>query len=248
MENNKEVCPVCGEGVLETRQDHTYKFFVGRQKHAITGLEHSVCNVCGTSLCSADQTDRNAAKIEAYQNELPDYISPESIAALRARYNISQSVAATIFGGGLNAFSKYERGEVCPSSAAATLMVLALKSKEFFVALAQAKGVRIVSETKRPLEIVKVGALSLNWHSESHRVATHIKEVAESFSVHGISSLDTSSKFYVKEGVIRRECVYLKRKHAKRSRGAIAQSAPRYVGQTEFDKSSGKKWNTTFLH
>lgn len=242
----KETCPVCGEGVLEARHDDVYAFLVGRQKHVVKGLEHSVCSVCETSLCSPDQTDRNTAKIEAYQSALPDYISPENIAALRARYNISQSVAAAIFGGGPNAFSKYERGEVCPSAAAATLMILALKSRAFFEALAQAKGVEVVPEVAHQVEILKAQIFGVSWLSEESRTATYFEEVVEPVVAHGTLNQDAPARFYVKGGVIRKKCDYVVRKHPKHSRGAIALSEQQYVGQLGFNKPAEKKWNPIF--
>jgi HTH-type transcriptional regulator/antitoxin MqsA len=243
----REMCPVCGEGALEARHDHVYAFLVGRQKQVVEGLEHSVCSVCGTSLCSPEQTDRNVAKIEAYQNALPDYISPENIAALRARYNISQSVAATIFGGGPNAFSKYERGEVCPSAAAATLMVLSLKSKDFFEALARAKGVHVAQDFEHQGEISKARAIGVRRHSEHRCFAAQFGRVAEPVVVVlGTLNQNAAAKFYVKGEMIRRERDYVVRKRPKRPHGAIALSEQRYVGQTGFDKAPEKKWNAIF--
>ncbi|MBU9606824.1 type II TA system antitoxin MqsA family protein [Burkholderia multivorans] len=244
---NKEVCPVCGEGVLEERQDHVYTFLAGRQKHTVKGLVHSVCNVCETSLCTEDQNDRNVAKIESYQSALTDYISPEKIAALRARYGISQATAVAIFGGGPNAFSKYERGEVCPSAAAATLMLLALKSKLFFEALALAKGVEIKPHVELCSEFVKVGAAGSSLLAEVSRNREYFCEPVGTLVSHNVVGLDNSAKHYVKNEMIIHERALVACKRARRSvRGSAVPPGLRYVGQLEFDKTSEKKWNAIF--
>ncbi|MFM0230806.1 type II toxin-antitoxin system MqsA family antitoxin [Paraburkholderia sediminicola] len=139
----RKICPVCGEGELEARHDRVYRFSVGRRKHVVEGLEHSVCNRCETSTCSGEQMDRNADKIEAFQAALPHYLSPERIGDLRASFGLSQASAALIFGGGRNSFSKYERGEITPTEGVVTLMKLALAMPQTVVFLAKEKGVAL---------------------------------------------------------------------------------------------------------
>lgn len=139
----KQICPVCGEGELQPRSDRVYEFTVGRQKQVVNGLEHSVCSACETSICTPEQMDRNADRIEAVQASVKGYISPEKVSELRARYNLTQALASKIFGGGPNAFSKYERGEVSPSASAASVMLLALESPVVFRELAKLRGVAL---------------------------------------------------------------------------------------------------------
>jgi putative zinc finger/helix-turn-helix YgiT family protein len=141
VEKMRKSCPVCGEGELEPRHDRVYRFSVGRRKHVVEGLEHSVCNRCETSTCSGEQMDRNADRIEAFQAALPHYLSPERISDLRASFGLSQAAAALIFGGGRNSFSKYERGEITPTEGVVTLMKLALAMPQTVVFLANEKGV-----------------------------------------------------------------------------------------------------------
>jgi putative zinc finger/helix-turn-helix YgiT family protein len=146
VEKMRKVCPVCGEGELAARHDRVYTFTVGRRKHVVEGLEHSVCNHCETSICSGEQMDRNADKIEAFQATLPHYLSPERISDLRASFGLTQVSAATIFGGGKNSFSKYERGEITPAEGVVTLMKLALAMPQTVVFLAKEKGVTLDSD------------------------------------------------------------------------------------------------------
>jgi putative zinc finger/helix-turn-helix YgiT family protein len=119
-------CPMCGEGSLQPRADRQYVFRYLRRLHTVAGLEHAVCDRCGTSSYLPGQLARNKTRIEQAQREVAGYIGPQDILALRERYGLSQKLAARIFGGGVRAFSKWERGEVRPAEPTAKLMHLAL--------------------------------------------------------------------------------------------------------------------------
>lgn len=189
MEKMRKICPVCGEGELEARHDRVYRFSVGRRKHVVEGLEHSVCNRCETSTCSGEQMDRNADKIEAFQAALPHYLSPEQIGDLRASFGLSQASAALIFGGGRNSFSKYERGEITPTEGVVTLMKLALAMPQTVVFLAKEKGVAL--DLDAPIFRMHSGAMPVNKpvdaanepKSESPILAAHLVQTLDAVRV-----------------------------------------------------------------
>ncbi|WP_163360482.1 type II TA system antitoxin MqsA family protein, partial [Klebsiella aerogenes] len=52
------------------------------------------------------------------------YVDPAYIAAVRRKLNLDQREAAEIFGGGVNAFSRYETGKTKPSLALVKLLKL----------------------------------------------------------------------------------------------------------------------------
>lgn len=116
---------------------HTFK--AGRKTYLVQGLKHWVCPNCETSLCSESQLTDNAAAIAAFEDKLPGYISPEQIIALREKYGITQEEAGKIFGGGRRAFSKYERGEVCPSASSAASLKRALSDPQYFSYLSSSR-------------------------------------------------------------------------------------------------------------
>jgi putative zinc finger/helix-turn-helix YgiT family protein len=187
----RKICPVCGEGELEARHDRVYTFSVGRRKHVVEGLEHSVCKRCKTSTCSGEQMDRNADKIEAFQAALPHYLSPERISDLRASFGLSQASAATIFGGGKNSFSKYERGEITPTEGVVTLMKLALAMPQTVVFLAKEKGVALDLDAPifRHHPIATPVAMPVNMPIDA---ANELKSAAAVLAVHAVQVMEAA--------------------------------------------------------
>jgi putative zinc finger/helix-turn-helix YgiT family protein len=87
-------------------------------------LEQSRCRACKFKFESDAQSQRNSATIrQAYSVERDrirkrdGLLSGEEISAIRKTYSLSQRDAALLFGGGSNAFNKYETGEVLQSAA-----------------------------------------------------------------------------------------------------------------------------------
>lgn len=130
-------CPVCGDGQLHEKADMTHVIRAGRRSYTVPNLKHWVCSNCETSICSPSQLNENAAAISQYEDKIPSYISPEKIVALREKYGITQAEAGKIFGGGPRAFSKYERGLVCPNASSAANLKRALNDPKFFASLAE---------------------------------------------------------------------------------------------------------------
>lgn len=142
MENSTRncVCPMCEDGTLQERSDRQFSFRYLRRVHTVDGLEHAVCDRCGTSSFLPGQMERNKARIEKVQRSLVGYIGPQDILALRERYGLTQKLAARIFGGGVRAFSKWERGEVKPAEPTAKLMRLALNDPRAMGSLVKMAG------------------------------------------------------------------------------------------------------------
>ena len=67
-------------------------------------------------------------------------LTAQEIVALRNKLGLTQQDAAKIFGGGANAFSKYERSEVIQSVAMDKLMRAALDVPDMFMWLKQQAG------------------------------------------------------------------------------------------------------------
>ncbi|WP_080412794.1 type II toxin-antitoxin system MqsA family antitoxin [Burkholderia ubonensis] len=175
-------CPVCGKGPLTTRSDREISIGPKGQRVTVTGLEYSVCEACHASVVLPAQLRANQAKVRDAQSKLIDYISPAQVLQLRETYEISQQVAAQIFGGGRNAFSKYERGEVTPSAGAARNMLRALRDPSFFATLAHEKGFPTgqlgvhTSESHPDCEQIlssmpQAAAVAIRSYSEEHRVS-----------------------------------------------------------------------------
>jgi HTH-type transcriptional regulator/antitoxin MqsA len=118
-------CKKChdGEMVLKTENEELHY----RGKPLVVPLAYHECNSCGFDIVSYElMVERNAIVKEA-KRKADGLYSPEGIAAARKRLKLTQAEAADFFGGGRNAFSKYERGEVTQGLALDKLMKIYLK-------------------------------------------------------------------------------------------------------------------------
>ncbi len=114
MKKNKMICPVCDEGHLTPRlySDH-FKHNTGSV--FVEGLEYCGCDLCGADPVLADQIKRNHLKIADAKRKADGLFTGDEIRTIRAMLGLTQQAAAQLIGGGTNAFSKYERGDVLQS-------------------------------------------------------------------------------------------------------------------------------------
>lgn len=115
-------CPVCGgaELVHDIRDvPYAYK----NQHTTIPAVSGDFCSACGEVVLDSGDSDRVAAAMVAFQREVnASYVSPDYIAQVRHKLKLTQRDAAEIFGGGVNAFSRYESGTIRPPVALVKLL------------------------------------------------------------------------------------------------------------------------------
>lgn len=114
MSEQRLTCPACEEGLLE-RGTREVEFTHNGAPLLVSELECYRCAECGTETVKPEQIRRNQARIADAKRRSDGYLTSEEIRALRENLGLSQPDAAQLFGGGANAFSKYERGEVIQS-------------------------------------------------------------------------------------------------------------------------------------
>jgi HTH-type transcriptional regulator/antitoxin MqsA len=148
MKIEKMACPLCGSQKFHERDDHAYSFKQGRKIHVVANLKHSACDDCGFSIFTPEQQDFNNCRVKEFQARLEDFISPAQVLALREKYQVTQTDANKIFGGGPTAFSKYERGITSPNAGIARQMLRALESEDFMYQLADSSGVKLGIERR----------------------------------------------------------------------------------------------------
>jgi HTH-type transcriptional regulator/antitoxin MqsA len=108
----KMECPACGGGMMRAIQDLRY-VYKGRPL-LVPALDALVCVACGEALFA---TPEDGAR---YDTAIRSHIAAVNLAsapdlrAIRKRLKLTQAEAGRIFGGGVTAFSRYERGEVKP--------------------------------------------------------------------------------------------------------------------------------------
>jgi HTH-type transcriptional regulator/antitoxin MqsA len=117
-------CPVCGAAELihDTRdQPYTYKG-VTITIEAVTG---DFCPVCDEAVLDMAESMRiNELMLQFNKQVNAAYVDPGFIANVRKKLRLDQREAAEIFGGGINAFSRYESGKTKPPLALVKLLKL----------------------------------------------------------------------------------------------------------------------------
>lgn len=110
-------CPMCETpNPWEDRySNETYRY--KGQKFSLSDTEYSVCRECGFDVVLPQQKRRNEVRVRDEHRRIDGLLTGPQIKAIRERLGLTQAKAAQLMGGGANAFSKYERGEVTQSVA-----------------------------------------------------------------------------------------------------------------------------------
>ena len=115
-------CPVCGaaELIRETRDlPYTYK----GETTTIPEVTADFCPACDESITDLAETGRVMREMQAFNKQVnAAYVDPSYIVSVRKKLALDQREAAEIFGGGINAFSRYENGKTKPPLALVKLL------------------------------------------------------------------------------------------------------------------------------
>lgn len=115
-ETNKLHCPACDVGTL--REEHgVEELSYNGQTFVLNNMVYSVCDVCGTEIVIPEQARSNDRLIREEHRRIDGLLPAEKIKDLRRKLKLTQHDASFLFGGGTNAFSKYECSEVIQSVA-----------------------------------------------------------------------------------------------------------------------------------
>ena len=117
-------CPVCGAAELihDTRdQTYTYK----GETTIIAAVIGDFCPACAESVLDAAESDRVMREMRTFSKQVnAAIVDPVFITMVRKKLDLDQREAAEIFGGGINAFSRYENGKTKPPLALVKLFKL----------------------------------------------------------------------------------------------------------------------------
>jgi HTH-type transcriptional regulator/antitoxin MqsA len=115
-------CPCCGAAELihDTRDmPYVYK----AESTTIPCVTGDFCPACGEVVLNREHGDQYSEQIGAFQMHVnAAFVDPAYIAKVRRKLDLDQREAADIFGGGVNAFSRYENGKTKPSLALVKLL------------------------------------------------------------------------------------------------------------------------------
>jgi HTH-type transcriptional regulator / antitoxin MqsA len=115
-------CPTCGAATLvhDTRDlPYVYK----GETTTLPKVEGDFCASCDESVLGAAESRRTMQLMLSFTKQVnAAFIDPGFIASVRKKLNLDQREAAEVFGGGVNAFSRYESGKTKPPLALVKLL------------------------------------------------------------------------------------------------------------------------------
>lgn len=115
-------CPSCGTGKLvrDTRDvAYTYK----GESTVLPQVTADFCTACDEYIQDAAESRRTMDLMLAFNKQVnASIVDPEFIVGVRKKLALDQREAGEIFGGGVNAFSRYETGKTKPPLALVKLL------------------------------------------------------------------------------------------------------------------------------
>lgn len=110
-------CPSCGAAELvHDRRDLPYRY--KSESTVISEVTGDYCPACGEAVLDAVESARTSAAMLEFNKQVnASIVDPAFIARVRKKLALDQREAAEIFGGGVNAFSRYENGNTKPPRA-----------------------------------------------------------------------------------------------------------------------------------
>ncbi|MFI3190220.1 antitoxin [Crenothrix sp. D3] len=115
-------CLACGAAELITdsrKLPYTYK----GESTVIENVTGDFCPACDEVVLNAIESQRVSAAMLSFNKQVnAARVNPDFIASVRKKLELGQQEAAEIFGGGVNAFSRYETGKTKPPLALVKLL------------------------------------------------------------------------------------------------------------------------------
>lgn len=140
--NHAEHCPFCGKKSYY----HQTKMMTLRYKSTpITVKQPGFwCDICGEGVIGGDDRKATQKELQTLRAQIDGLLPPDKIKEIREKLKLTQLNASEIFGGGVNAFSRYERGET-PIPRPLSQLLIILKNHPNLLAEINQNGATIIS-------------------------------------------------------------------------------------------------------
>jgi HTH-type transcriptional regulator/antitoxin MqsA len=117
-------CPSCETGLLvPDSRDMPYAY--KGESTVIPAVRGEYCRACGEVVLGAEESARvSTAMVDFHKQVNAASVDPQFISTVRKKLALDQREAAAIFGGGVNAFSRYETGKTRPPLALVKLFTV----------------------------------------------------------------------------------------------------------------------------
>lgn len=142
MSHKPEICPDCHIGTLKL-ETYSDQFEYRDQQLVVDGLQCWTCDHCGVEIIRPDQIRHGDRLFADARRRADGLLTGDEIVQTRKALGLTQRQASELFGGGANAFSKYERGEVTQSVSMDRLMKLVARFPALLGSLARDAGMEL---------------------------------------------------------------------------------------------------------
>lgn len=117
-----EQCPFCAEAAYY----HQTKPLKLRYKNRPITINQPGywCDKCGEGVIDGNDRKATQKELQTFKANVDGLLTPDEIKRIRLKLHINQKEAGELFGGGVNAFSRYERGETPISKPVSQLLSL----------------------------------------------------------------------------------------------------------------------------
>jgi HTH-type transcriptional regulator/antitoxin MqsA len=117
-------CPFCKSGTLK-RSKRSLPYTYKGENTTIPAVTGDFCPACDEVVLNREHGDRYSEMVGLFQRQVnAAFVDPDYIAKVRKKLDLDQRQAAELFGGGVNAFSRYENGKTKPPVALVKLFKL----------------------------------------------------------------------------------------------------------------------------
>ncbi len=115
-------CPVCGVAEL-VRDTRDMPYIYKGESTLISLVTGDFCPACGEAVLEKSESERISSLMLEFNKQVnASIVDPAFIATVRKKLALDQREAGEIFGGGVNAFSRYENGKTKPPLALVKLL------------------------------------------------------------------------------------------------------------------------------
>ena len=115
-------CPTCAKtNMVHDTRDMPYAY--KGESTILSSVTGDFCPACGEIVLGTGESIRTSALMLEFNKQVnASIVDPGFIASVRKKLALDQREASEIFGGGVNAFSRYENGKTKPSLALVKLL------------------------------------------------------------------------------------------------------------------------------
>jgi len=123
-------CLQCDDGTLLVNQTKDVTIVVDKLSTLVSAVQGWHCPVCGEIEFAEPASSARYSAALATLRQVADKQRADSVRSIRKKLGLRQAEAGRLFGGGVSAFSDYERGKTQPHKSTVLLLKILNKHPE----------------------------------------------------------------------------------------------------------------------